>query len=52
MGILNAQNNSNLILALTEHTIQLQGTHLQQLDSLQFINSTKKSSFLILRIKI
>lgn len=45
MGILKTQDNSSLVLMLTEPNIQLAGTHLQDLDSLVFTNSIANTNF-------
>lgn len=40
MAILQTQDNSSLILVVTEPTMQINGTHLKEPDSLRFTNST------------
>lgn len=45
MGILNTQDNSSLVVALTETSITLTGTHLKEPDSLRFINCLQNQQF-------
>ncbi len=46
MGILKTQDNSSLVLVLTEANIILQGTHLQETDGLYFVASKENIYFL------
>ncbi|MCL7753307.1 thioredoxin family protein [Polaribacter sp. Z022] len=46
MAILNTQDNSSLVFVLTEPSIHIKGTHLNETDSLQFINSKENINFL------
>lgn len=46
MAILNAQDQANLVLALTQDSIQLKGTHLNAIDRLEYINSKENTQFL------
>lgn len=45
MAILSTQDNSSLVLLLTEPNIQLTGTHLQDPDGLSFTNSIANTNF-------
>ena len=45
MGVLKTQDNSSLVLILTESNIQLIGTHLQDPKSLSFTNSVTNANF-------
>lgn len=45
IGILKTQDNSSLVLMLTEPDIQLTGTHLQDRNSLSFKNSLTNTNF-------
>jgi len=45
MAILSTQDNSSLVLLLTEPNIQLTGTHLQDPDGLSFKNSIANTNF-------
>jgi len=46
MGVLNTQDNSSLILVLTEKNIKLQGKHLKQPNRLVFKNSINNKNFM------
>ena len=45
MGVLKTQDNSSLILLLTENNIELQGIHLNDIERLQFVNSLQNLQF-------
>lgn len=46
MGVLKTQDNSSLVLMLTEPNIVLNGNHLTEPDSLQFANSSANANFI------
>jgi hypothetical protein len=46
MAILNTQDNSNLVFVLTEPSLHIKGTHLNETDSLLFINSKANTNFI------
>ena len=45
MAILQSQDNSSLVVALTEPNIHIRGTHLAEVDSLQFADHSKNKQF-------
>ena len=45
MGVLQTQDKSSLIVALTEPVITIKGTHIKELDSLHFVNSIENVQF-------
>lgn len=45
MGLIRTQDNSSLLVALTEPNIHLEGPHLRELDSLQFLKGVKNQEF-------
>lgn len=45
MGVLKTQDNSSLVLILTEPNVQLKGVHLQDVNSLSFTNSVANTNF-------
>ena len=45
MAVINTQGNNSLVVDLTEPNIHIRGTHLTELDSLQFVNSPKNKQF-------
>lgn len=45
MGVLTTQDNSSLVLMLTEPNVQLSGTHLQDPNGLSFSNHTANTNF-------
>lgn len=46
MGVLQAQDNSSLVLLLTEPNIVLNGTHLTEIDSLGYAQNSKNNQYL------
>ncbi|QTD36774.1 redoxin domain-containing protein [Polaribacter batillariae] len=46
MAILNTQDNNSLVFVLTQPSIHINGTHLKETDSLQFINSKENNNFI------